>query len=77
MWPNEEMNEQLDVDMNNVYGEQNLPVLLLLEPSSKSLEPEPSIFIEPIEPKAARVFMLTCMHKMNVMTMLTVMKTPP
>ena len=40
-------------------GEIYLPVRLLLDPSSKSLEPEPSIFIEPIEPKAARVFMLT------------------
>ena len=62
--------------MKNQNGGQNLPVLLLLEPSSKSLEPEPSIFIEPIEPKAALVFMLTCMHKMKITMMMTMM-TPP
>ena len=76
---NTEIHEQISVDLNNPYMPRKyLPVLLLLEPRSKSLEPEPSIFIEPIDPKAARVFMLTFCRQMKIEVMIMkTMKTPP
>ena len=54
---------------------EDLPVLLLLDPSSKSLDPEPPIFIDPIDPKAARAFMLTFVK--IEMSMVEMKVTPP
>ena len=55
---------------------KDLPVLLLLDPSSKSLDPEPPIFIDPIDPKAARAFILTFV-KLLEMSMVEMKVTPP
>ena len=52
-----------------------LPVLLLLDPSSKSLDPEPPIFIDPIDPKAARAFILAFVK--IEMSMVEIKVTPP
>ena len=54
---------------------KDLPVLLLLDPSSKSLDPEPPIFIDPIDPKAARAFILTFVK--IEMSMVEMKVTPP
>ena len=54
---------------------EDLPVLLLLDPSSKSLDPEPPIFIDPIDPKAARAFILAFVK--IEMSMVEIKVTPP